>query len=90
LLPVQQELINELSGLLGLLTLHKAGIHANLSLNAKRTIRLTPALNIPEAVLDQMLDRVELCADHRSWAWEMLIGIQPTTLLGLSRLAIAG
>jgi len=52
-----EELIDELSGLLGLLTLHKAGVHANLSLNAKRTIRLTPALNIPEPLLDELLDR---------------------------------
>jgi acetylornithine/succinyldiaminopimelate/putrescine aminotransferase len=85
--PVQRELIDELSGLLGLLTLHKAGVHANLSLNAKRTIRLTPALNIPEPLLDELLDRVERSADHHAWAVEMLTATAPKTLYGLTRLA---
>lgn len=88
--PGHRELVGELSGLLGLLTLHRAGVHANLSLNAKRTIRLTPALTMPEELLGEMLDRVEQAADHRAWAWEMLIGTQPATLFGLLRLATAG
>lgn len=86
--PFQRELIGELSGLLGLLTLHKAGVHANLSLNAKRTIRITPALTMPEPLLDELLDRVDSAAEHRDWAWEMLAATHPSTLFGLTRLAL--
>ena len=87
--PGKQELIGELSGLLGLLVLHQAGIHANLSLNAKRTIRLTPALTIPEHLLDEMINCVRRASDDNSWSWEMLIHTAPKKLIDLARLALA-
>lgn len=49
----------QLSSLLGLAALHRGGIHACLSLNANRIIRLTPALNMPKDVLADMLARLE-------------------------------
>ena len=46
---------------------------ANLSLSAKGTIRLTPPLNIPEPLFEEMLDRVERAANITPTAWRMLM-----------------
>ena len=42
------ELTSQLGSALALRTLHLSGIHACYTLNASRTVRLTPALNMPE------------------------------------------
>ena len=56
--PGLGEIIDELTGVLGLRLLHKLGVQANLSLSSKRVVRLTPAMNMLEAVFETMLDSV--------------------------------
>ena len=61
-LPFVNEMVGELSGILGLRGLHAGGVQANLSLSAKRVVRLTPALNMPDRVMTDMLERIETFA----------------------------
>ncbi len=84
----QQQLIGEMTGVLALLMWHRAGIQANLSLNSRRTVRLTPPLTIPEQLFDQMLDRVEAAAAEHHDAWHLLTHTPPRTLYQLSRFAL--
>lgn len=89
-LPGQKELIGELSGFLGLRALHDAGVMANASFNAMRTVRLTPALTIPEALFDEMFDRIERAADQTPKAWQLLPKTPLSTLMRLGKLALGG
>ncbi len=82
-----EDLVGEFTSMLGLMTLHAAGVHANLSMNCHRTIRLTPALNIPDKLFDEMFDRVEAAAKRLHKASVMLIKTPPKSLLDLTRLA---
>ncbi|SMB93450.1 aspartate aminotransferase family protein [Deinococcus hopiensis] len=53
-----KEFVYEGTALLALRELHEAGVMGNLSLSSKRTVRLTPALDMPEDVFDRMVGRV--------------------------------
>lgn len=79
-------LTGDLSGMLGLRSLYYAGVVGNASLNAGHTVRLTPALNIPEELFDELLTRVEKAARKHPAAWKMLAKTSP---FALSRLAKA-
>ncbi len=83
----QEDLVGEFTSMLGLMTLHAAGVQANLSMNCHRTIRLTPPLNIPEKLFDEMFDRVEAAAKRLHKASVMLIKTPPKSLLDLTRFA---
>jgi acetylornithine/succinyldiaminopimelate/putrescine aminotransferase len=83
----QAALVHELTGILGLHILHEAGVMANLSLSAKGTIRLTPPLNIPEPLFEEMWDRVEHAANITPQAWRTLVHTHLRSLLGLAELA---
>lgn len=84
----QQKLIGELTGILGLLMWHRTGVQANLSLNSRRTVRLTPALTMPEPLFDQMFDRIEAAAEKHQDAWRLLAHTPPRTLYELSKFAL--
>jgi acetylornithine/succinyldiaminopimelate/putrescine aminotransferase len=86
----QERLVGELTGMIALLMLHRAGVHANLSLSARRTLRLTPALTIPDSLMEQMLDRIEAVAEEHHDSWHMLTRTPPLTIYGLSKFALAG
>lgn len=60
---------------------------ANLALTGKGTVRLTPALNMPDSLFDEMLDRVERAASISPKAWRMLVHTKLHTLVGLASLA---
>lgn len=89
LLGSQAEAVGELTSLLALSVLHQAGVHANMAMNARRVVRLSPALTIPEDLFDKMWDRVEQAADSSSPAWRLAAHSHLRTLLGLSGLALA-
>jgi len=84
----QQKIIGELTGILALLMWHRAGVQANLSLNSRRTVRLTPPLTIPEQLFDEMLDRIESAAEAHDDTWHMLTKTPPRTLYGLGKFAL--
>lgn len=84
----QDELIGEFTTFLALMLLHDAGIHANLALNAHRTVRLTPPLTIPEALFETMFDRVEAAAEKSRSASALLLKTPLPSILGLARVSL--
>lgn len=79
--------LQEAVALLALRALHEAGVMANLSLSNKRTVRLTPALDIPRPLFEEMLSRLEtFCRQHPN-AQHLLRATPPGVLLRLGRLA---
>ena len=58
----QASLISEATGALALKAFYRSGVMLNFSLNAARTMRLTPAMNMPEDVFGTLFTRVELTA----------------------------
>jgi putrescine aminotransferase len=84
----KDDLIGEFTAFLGLMMLHEGGVHANLALNAHRTVRLTPALTIPDELFDTMFDRIDAAADRMKSAGAMLIKTPPKSMLDLTRIAL--
>ena len=82
------ELSAQLGSALALRTLHQAGIHACYTLNASRTVRLTPALNMPEPVFGELFRRLEHAAKQPQSS--QLFRTPPATLAKLARLALSG
>jgi len=82
------DLVRQVTGVLGLHILHEAGVVANLALTGKGTVRLTPPLNMPDSLFDEMLDRVERAASLSPAAWRMLVHTKLHTLVGLAALAV--
>ncbi|WP_425147770.1 aspartate aminotransferase family protein [Deinococcus sp.] len=58
----QADLISEATGMLALVAFYRSGVLLNFSLNAARTMRLTPAMNMPGELFAQVFDRVERAA----------------------------
>jgi putrescine aminotransferase len=86
LVPGQQELITIFGGALALRAFHQGGIHACFTLNASGVVRLTPALNMPAAVFDELLDRVERIASSNPQSWRMVPKLPPASIAKLVRL----
>ncbi|KPJ92189.1 MAG: hypothetical protein AMJ55_10150, partial [Gammaproteobacteria bacterium SG8_15] len=84
----KEDLIGEFTTFLGMMMLHKGGVHANLSLNAHRTVRLTPPLTVPEEMFDDMFDRIDAAAGKMKSARAMLIKTPPKSMLDLTRIAL--
>ena len=87
-LPSQAELVRQLGSALALRTLHVSGVHACYTLNGSRIVRLTPALNMPDDIFDEMFDRVDRAASRHPKAWQMLPRTPVKTLVNLARLAL--
>lgn len=83
-----RELVFESTALLALRELRVAGVLANLSLSSKRTLRLTPALNMPEHLFGEMWTRVDRMADRNPQAWRLLGRTPAATTLNLVRFAL--
>ena len=86
LLPFDDAAVQQLAGVLGLRALHLGGVHACVSLNSFRTVRLTPALNLPRPLLDELLRRTEDVARRHRRAWTMLPRLPLTRLVRLARM----
>ena len=72
---------------LGVRALHRAGVHACLSITASGVVRLTPALDMPPNVQEEMWARVERFAERYPQAWRMAISAGPARLARLAALA---
>jgi len=84
----KDDLIGEFTTFLGMMMLHEGGVHANLSLNAHRTVRLTPPLTIPEEMFDDMFGRIDAAANKMKSARAMLVKSSPKSMLDLTRIAL--
>lgn len=87
-LPIDPELVHLLGAALALRSLHLHGVHGCYSLNAQRVVRLSPALNLPEALRDQLFDRVEATAADHKQSWKLLGTLNPARWVRLARLAL--
>ncbi len=83
-----EHLAGELGGVLGLRELHQGGVHACFSSNADGVVRFTPALNMPDALFDELFDRIERVARRNRRAFFMLPRTPLPRLLRLLRQAI--
>lgn len=84
---VSEEDVQTLAAALMLRELHGAGVHGCYSNNAHRTMRLTPALNMPQQLLSQMFDRVEGLVERTPNSFTMLRRLPMPKMLALARLA---
>lgn len=87
-LPIDPELVPLLGAALALRALHLHGIHGCYANTTHRVVRLTPALNLPEALRDQLFDRVDALAAHHKQAWRMLGSMSPARWIRLAKLAL--
>lgn len=83
-----KEVVHEATALLALRLLHHAGVHLNVTLSQKRTLRLTPALDMPDEVFAELLNRVERFAARTPSAFRILTRTPPATLARLLQLAL--
>ena len=88
LLAGQTELANQFGTGLAMRTMHLHGVHVCFTLNASQVIRLTPALNLPDELFDELFNRVENAAKANRNAWQMLPKTPVTRLARLARLAL--
>ncbi len=84
----QAELTNQLGTALTMRAMHLSGLHVCFTLNQSQVVRLTPALNMPEDVFDEMFRRVESAAQNHKQAWTMLPKMPADKLVKLIRLAV--
>jgi acetylornithine/succinyldiaminopimelate/putrescine aminotransferase len=88
MIPGLSEIISEASGALGCRTLYLGGVTANFSLSAKRVIRLSPALTMPEEVFERMIRSIEKSAERNPSANHMLRRFPPDRMYRLGKLAL--
>ncbi len=82
-----KELAYEATAILAMRELHGSGVIANLSLSSKRTVRLSPALNIPEELFAELMTRVEDFAGRNPSAGKLLTNTPPDLLARLTAFA---
>ncbi|ACO46030.1 aminotransferase class III-fold pyridoxal phosphate-dependent enzyme [Deinococcus deserti] len=84
--PVK-ELVYEGTAILALRELHQAGVMANLSLSSKRTVRLTPALDMPRDVFEIMFGRVDTFAARNPASRNLLTNTPAGVTMSLAKFA---
>ncbi|GAA5532667.1 aspartate aminotransferase family protein [Deinococcus aluminii] len=84
---VLKELVFEATAILALRELHVMGVMANLSLSSKRTVRLTPALDMPEEVFGRLFDRVDAFAERNPASRYLLMNTPPGMTARLAKFA---
>lgn len=90
LLGGNRELARLLASGLAVHTLHRSGVHACVSLSANGVARLTPALNMPAPLRDQLWSRIEAMASSYPQAWRMAVAAGPARMTRLAAIATRG
>ncbi len=85
---ISEEDVQTFAAALMLRELHGAGVHGCYSNNAHRTMRLTPALNMPQDLFTLMFDRLESLVERTPSSFAMLKRLPMPKLLALGRLAL--
>jgi len=75
---------------LALRSFHLGGLHACVSLTSSGTVRLTPALDTPRELQEEMWTRLERIAEQYPQAWRMGASAGPARLLQLAAIAARG
>lgn len=84
---ISPEDVQTLASALAIRALHDGGVHACYSSNANRVVRLTPALNIPEGLFDELFDRVNAVAEQNPRTLRLLQRFELPRLLRLAKIA---
>ncbi|SEI57963.1 ornithine--oxo-acid transaminase [Deinococcus reticulitermitis] len=82
-----REIVYEGTAILALRELHRAGVMANLSLSSKRVVRLSPALDMPPSIFNEMMDRVERFAQINPTSRHLLTNTPPAITARLAAFA---
>ncbi len=80
-------LVFEATAILALRELHTARVMANLSLSNKRVVRLTPALDMPQDLFDQIFDRIDQFARRNPSSRHILTNTPPAMLAQVAAFA---
>jgi acetylornithine/succinyldiaminopimelate/putrescine aminotransferase len=88
-LHAQADAIGNLTSALGFSMVHQAGVQGNIAMNTRRVVRLSPALTMPDALFDEMWNRVERATDLNDAAWRLMTRMDLPMLLGFANLARA-
>jgi len=86
---ISPEDVQTLASALAIRALHDGGVHACYSSNANRVVRLTPALNIPEGLFDEMFDRVNAVASQNPRTLRLLQRFELPRMLKLAKIAFS-
>lgn len=84
---VSSDDVQTFAAALALRGLQEAGVHACYSTNAHRTVRLTPALNLPEELFSELFERVGRFAAAHPRSSTMLQRFPLPRLLRLAKMA---
>ena len=79
--------ISSATAILALRELHAARVMANLSLSSKRVVRLSPALDMPQEVFTELMDRVERFAQLNPSSRHLLTNTPAPVTLKLAQFA---
>lgn len=82
-----KELVFEATAILAMREIHQSGVMANLSLSSKRVVRLSPALNMPQDIFNEMFDRVERFAQRNPSSRHILTNTPPAMTAQLAAFA---
>jgi hypothetical protein len=68
--------------------MHLNGVYGCYSINSQRVVRMTPPLNLPEALRDTMFDRIDAMAASYPQSWKLLSTLSPARWVRLAKLAL--
>jgi putrescine aminotransferase len=87
-LPVDPELVSALGAGTLLRALYLHGVYPSYAQTAQRVIRLTPPLNLPTHLRDDLFDRVDAMAAAYPQAWKLLGVMSPARWMRMARLVL--
>jgi len=88
LVPIDPEILPTLAAFLGIVGLHRHGVHACYSANAQGVLRLTPPLTIPRPLLAELFDRVEAFVSEHDRPMSLLRLLNMSDIGRLVRVAL--
>lgn len=82
-----KDLMSEATAILAMREIHGAGVMPNMSLNSKLVVRLSPALNMPDGLFNQMFDRLDQFGAKNPNSRHILTNTPPKTIADLTAFA---
>jgi len=85
---VSPEDVQTLAAALFMRELHLGGVHGCYSVNASRTARLTPPMNLPQPLLVELFDRVDEVGRRNPRSFSLLQRFPLPRLMRLAKIAL--
>ena len=83
-LPVGGQIVGELTGLLAQRAFYQGGVQLNFTLNVAKALRVTPAMNMPEDLFEELLLKLEHTVERTQSSTRLLTGTSKAELLSLA------